>query len=248
MPLTPLIHITAAYSNAVLLAILPHISDCAKQLDLPIPQPITASQVSRFATSSYENDVGGGVWLTNGYWFNFSLGYVEGFRSSTNWFSNQNDNWDDLKYLKRYIGKDNMTTNEAVALARSSFVKLGYKLADFNLDAAPTRLEGPYDTKKLGHIPFCRVEWDNPAVDTDEKRAGQISLVQFDIDLQRKQIVGMGLSSTNFWRPNPQIDVVPETELDYRKRIQGKMFVRSNAPIHFVPNNRTNTAVLLKDD
>jgi hypothetical protein len=33
--------ITVSYSNAVLVAIMPHISNFAKALDLPIPQPVT---------------------------------------------------------------------------------------------------------------------------------------------------------------------------------------------------------------
>ena len=43
MPITALIHITSAYSNAVLVAIMPHVNDFAKKMDLPIPLPITVS-------------------------------------------------------------------------------------------------------------------------------------------------------------------------------------------------------------
>ena len=232
---------TATYSNAVLVAILPHISDCAKQLDLPIVQPITVSQVARLAPSPYTNDVGGGVWLTNDYWFIFTSGHVNGFHAATNWFSNQNDNWNDTEYLKRFTGKDNMTTNEAIALARSSFANLGYKPEDFKVDGAPTKIEGPYDNKKLGHIPFCRIEWDDPAIGTDEERLGANYVVQFDVDTQQKQVVGMFLGSTNFWRPNPKVDAEPEMESDYRKRIQGKMFTRTDAAIRSV-QRATNTA------
>ena len=52
-----LIHMTAAYSNAVLVAILPHVSDFAKKLDLPIPQPITATQVLKSRPSPYQGRV-----------------------------------------------------------------------------------------------------------------------------------------------------------------------------------------------
>jgi len=58
-----LIHMTATYSNAMLVAILPHVSDCAKQLDLPITQPITTSQVAHFRPSPYKNIITGGIWL-----------------------------------------------------------------------------------------------------------------------------------------------------------------------------------------
>jgi hypothetical protein len=226
MPITQLLHITATYSNAVLVAVLPHISDCAKQLDLPIALPVTAGQVVRFNVMPHKDFAGGGLWLTNGYAFTFEWGYVDSFRSSANWFANQ-----ELEGVERFAGKDNMTTNDVIEFARSSFVKLGYNAADFHVNDHPTRLEGPYDTKKIGHVPYCRVVWESPEASTPEERAHSYN-IRFDIDMQRKQVVGMFLSSTNFWRSDPKIDVVPELESDYRKRIQGHMFVRTNAIPH----------------
>src|SRR6202012_2002602 len=80
MPLPKLLHITVAYSHAVLVAILPYISDFAKKLDLPIPQPITTNQVARFNPSNLKGFIGGGLWLTNHYLFNYNNGCVESFR------------------------------------------------------------------------------------------------------------------------------------------------------------------------
>ena len=214
MPITPLLHITAAYSNAVLVAVLPHVSDCAKQLDLPIAQPITIEQVARFNTSPYADNVGGGLLLTNHYWFVFSSGYVDSFRSPDDWFINQS-----LEGVERFAGKDNMTTNVAIEFARSSFSKLGYTPETFHVNEQPTSLEVPSDSKKIGHIPYCRIIWESPEATTRQERLNSYT-VKFDIDMQRKLVVGMFLSGTNFWRPNPKIDVQPELESDYRKRIQ----------------------------
>jgi hypothetical protein len=226
-----LIHMTATYSNAMLVAILPYISDCAKQLDLPIELPITANQVAHFGASPYKDSIGGGVWLTNHYWFVFNDGFVRGFRSPDDWFTMADEYWD---HLERYVGKDNMTTNEAVELARDSFRKLGYKSEDFQVDGQPTNLEGPYDNKKLGHIPCCKVEWNSPEA-TSQEEFDRSYKIRFDIDMQSKQVVGMTLMSKRFFQTNPKVDVVPELESDYRKRIQGKMFVRTNAPAHYHP-------------
>ncbi|EEF57893.1 hypothetical protein Cflav_PD0843 [Pedosphaera parvula Ellin514] len=72
-----LIHITAAYSNAVLVAILPHVSDFAKKLDLPIPQPIAANQVIWFKQVPFKGQIDGALVLSNNCWFHFSShGYV----------------------------------------------------------------------------------------------------------------------------------------------------------------------------
>jgi hypothetical protein len=245
-PMLQLIHITATYSNAMLVAILPHISDCAKQLDLPIQQPITAAQITRFSPSPYKDFIGGGFWLTNRCWFVFDNGYVHGFRSPDDWFTMADEYWD---HLERYVGKDNMTTNEAVELARNSFRNLGYEPKKFHVDDQPTNVEGPYDNKKLGHIPCCRVEWNSPEA-TNQEEFNRSYHIQFDIDMHSRQVVGMSLSSKKFFRPDPNVDVVPELESDYRKRIQDKMFFRTNAPAHYSqprslqlePDSRLNVA------
>lgn len=245
MPLV-FIHVTAAFSNAVLVAILPYVSDCAKALNLPIPQPITTSQVQRFGTSPVKDRIGGGLMLTNQYFFTFEYGIVTSFRCPDDYFTMADENWE---HLERYVGKDNMTTNEAIQLARDSFGKLGYKPEDFGVDGPPTLCEGPYDNKRLGHIPYCRAEWKSPGItdemESDPKVKNSYLLtncwVYFDINLQTKQVTAMELSSRQFWLPNPKIDVVPELESDYQKQNQVHLFVRTNAPLHWPLNLATNT-------
>jgi hypothetical protein len=245
MPLV-FIHVTAAFSNAVLVAVLPCVADCAKTLNLPIPQPITTSQVQRFGTSPVKDRIGGGLMLTNQYFFTFEYGIVTSFRCPDDYFTMADENWE---HLERYVGQDNMSTNEAVQLARDSFRKLGYKPEDFGVDGPPTTFLGPHDSKRLGHIPYCRVKWESPAppeaMESDLKFAQSYLLtnysVYFDINLQTKQVVAMWRCSRRFWKPNPEIDVVPELESDYRKQTQMHMFIRSNAPPHWPLNQATNS-------
>src|SRR5437764_888392 len=84
-----LFQVTAQYSNAVLLAIMPYVSDFAKGLALPIPQPVTVTQVQRFGCSPRSDHVGGRVVLTNGYEFSFDRGRVMLYRSPHSYFSLQ---------------------------------------------------------------------------------------------------------------------------------------------------------------
>jgi len=217
MPLTFFIHVTAAYSNAVLVAILPHISDFAKKLDLPIPQPITTSQVAHFNVGRMEGEVAGGLFLTNHYQFAFGNGYVHVFH-------NLNDNPyvisdDPAQTWPRFAGPDNMTTNDAIEFARDTLRKLGYNPKLLHADGPPFSVHGPYDMKAGYHFPFCDIQWDDEKVGLD-----------FQIDMNKKMLVGMSLVSTNCFRPDPKIDVVPELESDYQKRIRGNMFIRTNAP------------------
>ena len=62
-----LIHMTTTYSNALLVAILPYVSDFAVKLDLPIAKPVTLQQVQKFSPSPYRERAEGAVWLTNGW-------------------------------------------------------------------------------------------------------------------------------------------------------------------------------------
>jgi len=141
-----------------------------------------------------------------------------------------------------YVGKDNMTTNEAIQLARDSFRKLGYKPEDFQVDGQPANVEGPYDNQKLGHLPYCKVEWNSPEA-TSQKEFDQSYKIRFDIDMQSKQVVGMSLISKRFFRPDPKLDVVPELESDYRARIQS----HANIPVLNLNTGKPPTIPLKKE-
>jgi hypothetical protein len=222
-----LIHMTATYSNAMLVAILPHISDFSKKLDLPIVQPIAASQVQEFRPSNVKDLVGGGLMLTNGYWFAFNNGCVNGFRSPDNAFTDQDPaaNWPKYAY-----GKDNMTTNEAIALARGSLIRLGYTPELLGCDRSPTSFTGPYDTKDGHHVPHCQIRWERyPHPKSSEEQAGN-DFVTVEINMDKKTVTGLSIASRKIWKSGPKVDVEPELEKDYKKRPIGTMFVRSNAP------------------
>jgi hypothetical protein len=239
-------HVTAAYSNAVLVAVLPYVADCAKALNLPIPQPITTNQLKHFGVDPYRGHFGAGLTFTNDYFFTFEYGIVTSFRCPDDWYTMADENWD---HLDRYVGTDNMTTNEAIQLARDSFRKLGYKPEDFGVDGPPTTFWGPHDSKRLGHIPYCRAEWESPAMpealESDPKFAHSYLLTNhsmyFDINLQTKQVVAMFVGGRPIFKTNPKIDVVLELESDYRKRNQMQIFVRTNVPPHWQSDQITNT-------
>jgi len=199
---------TATYSNAMLVAILSHVSDCARQLDMPIPQPVTVNHVRRFNPSPYKDFVGGGLWLTNQYWFVFNDGFVHGYRCPDDYFTMADENWDNLE---RYVG----------------------------VDIAPTHTLGPYENKRLGHIPYFRAEWSSPKA-RSRAEFDRGYRIQFDISLQQKRVVGMSLMSKRFFRPDPKVDVVPELESDYQKQKQVHLFVRTNAPPHWPLDQVTN--------
>ena len=220
-----LIHMTAAYSNAVLVAILPHVSDFAKTLDLPIQQPITVGQVLRCNPNPYQGRIGGPVVLTNHYWFLFDYrGYVVSFTSATNVFFGDEDAVD---HPEHYTGKTRMTTNEIVALARTALLKLGHPPAVTHSDTPP-ELTGPYDLKQVGHVTFCRVSW----VPIKDEDSDGYSDVRVEINTQLKSVVGLylGFARTNKIGTPLKVDMEPETQSQFQKRTKATLYFRTNAP------------------
>ncbi len=240
-----LIHMTLAYSNAVLVAVLPHISEFAAKLDLPVQRPITTNQVTWSSPSPYKGFIADGVTLTNHYVFLYhwqgydgAHGLIDCFRAPTNWFFEQEFTDENIT---KYFGQDHMTTNEAVAMARDALKKLGYKPELTHADYAPT-LEGPFDLhaegRVGGHVPYCCVSWEWPK--TEELRDQNHIRVEINMDLKTLAGMTVTLSPTNDFRDIPATpkipsNVVPELEADYQKRMResGKMFINTNAPQRF---------------
>jgi hypothetical protein len=216
MPLADLIHITAAYSNAVLIAVLPHVTDFAKKLDLPVPVPITQGQVVKFNVNPLQGFVGGGLWLTNGYQFAFNNGCVYRFTILTNnpWLSE-----DPAQDWPHFVGKVNMTTNDAIMFARAELVKLGYEPEMLQADIPPTAFEGGGTLKQGGQFPYCQIKWRKEIMTIADKDTAASVTVQ--VNMTDKTLLGISIISRRIWQPEPVIDVKPELESDYRKRIQG---------------------------
>lgn len=221
MPLLQMVHMTAAYSNAVLVAILPHVNDFAKKMDLPIPLPITLNDVSKFNCDPLQSHIGGGIWLTNKYLFSFENGIVVNYRAPDNFFFDESFPIP----MQKYSGKDNMTTNDAIELARDSLKKLGYDPKDLHTDVVPFSLQGSFNMHDGHHVPYCEIRWIKESDDDN-------SYATFQINMQTKQVVGLSVISRKIWKINPQVDVIPELESDFKKKHAFNMFTDTNAPSH----------------
>ena len=241
-----LVHMTAQYSNAVLVAVLPYVTEFAAKLDLPIQRPITTDTVRWSHPSPYKDWVEDGVVLTNHYWFALDCrGFVGGFRAPTNWFFEQE--MTDESIVK-YFGQDHMTTNEVVKMARDTLRKLGYKPELAHSYETP-ELDGPYDLHAEGriggHVPYCNVKWEWPK--PENMNVADLNRIEIAINMDTKTLAGFTLilSRTNHLPTAPiKVDMVPELESDYQKRMKasGKMFINTNAPMRFPgrPPAKTN--------
>ena len=115
------LQVTAEYSNAVLLAIMPHVSDFATRLDLPMVKPVTLVQVREFRCSWRSDEIGGSIHLINGWQFTVLDGRVCRCRSPQSYYDLQ-----DPEKLSQFYGKVLVSESQAVEAARQAIRKLGY--------------------------------------------------------------------------------------------------------------------------
>ncbi|MDB6038643.1 MAG: hypothetical protein JWM99_2484, partial [Verrucomicrobiales bacterium] len=128
MDLQGTIQMTAAFSNAVLVAIMPYVSDFAAKLKLDLPLPLTTNQVQAFGPSI--NDIGGTVVLTNGAAFNFFNGQIEIYENPAG------RRWD-TRQEATTIDKLRLNPDQAVEAARTKIKALGYNLETLYADLQP---------------------------------------------------------------------------------------------------------------
>jgi hypothetical protein len=191
--------VTAEYSNAVLVAIMPYVSDFAKNLDLPITQPITPAHVRFFGCSPRSDHIGGRVVLTNAYEFTFDRGRVVLFRSPNSYFS-----LSEVERIPEFYGPVRVTPKEVVQVARDTIRKLGYTEAMFHADHPPQVTPPPRSGDN--HVSRYRVEWLDPEKPATPYGIRSVTL-DLEIDAVTKQIHMLGLLSKATERPDPTIGV-----------------------------------------
>jgi hypothetical protein len=194
-----MIQVTAQYSNAVLVAMLPHVSDAAKKLDLPVPLPITQQQVVGSGVTPYftwtGELAGWGVLIKGGWRLGFSWGYFDSFTSPHSYFVLQ-----DPDEIPKFVGTVRMTKSEAVQMARETLKKLGISLESVYAEQEP-RVTLPPKTL-TGIVPRYRIEWMDPRANTDA--------IDIEVNADAKRVERLHIRfNSNLRRPWPKFGVEP---------------------------------------
>lgn len=191
-PVMEIYQITAEYATAVVLAIMPFISDCSRALNLCDPCLVTTNQISSFGAKD-RHGVGGTVILQSGDYFDFEDGHIELYDSGNSYFTLQNP-----EVSPRYFGVLRLDRAQAIQVAREFVEKLGYNLADVFMDQAPAKVEGPVKAKgKL--IPYYKLTWLDP------RSTG----AEIEVNGESGKVERAWLFSPNFRRPPPLLPVKP---------------------------------------
>jgi len=198
-----LVQVSSEYAHAVLLAILPFISDFSCRLDLPIGS-VTTNQVVEFKCDPRQGQTGGALTLANGYKFTFFDGRVSVYRSPQSYFSLQ-----DPEQVSTFFGPVKLSETQALQIALGAIRKLGYEAAVFDADKAPVitpprRIGTNYVTRYL-------FRWRNQKWPISQNESAVFpSLLDMEINASNGQIEMVVISSRETRRPSPKADVVPQ--------------------------------------
>ena len=190
-----MVRVTADYSNAVLVAILPYISDVAQKLDLPLPHPVTAAQVLECSIPP-SGKTEAQVIFRGGWSFAFQRGHVETIQSPHCYYMLQ-----DPDHIPSFYGEVKMSKAEAVQLARDTLKKLGLPLESVFAEQEP-EVSGP-PMVGTNTVPHYQVLWPHPRGGTS---------VQMEINGNLKRVERIRLRNERLEKPPPYVSVVPEHE------------------------------------
>jgi len=193
------IQVTADYSNAVLVALLPYVSDYAHRLNLPVPQPVTAADVVHSSILPWVAEGGGiggaGIGVKGGYGFTFQFGFIEHFGGPHSYEGFPNKNPDNIH---RFFGEVKMSKVEAVQMARDTLRKVGIPLEWVFAEQEPDVKLPVID----GHtVHYYRIRWSDiwPGHDS----------VDMEIDAQAKRVERLDIMNLNLHQLSPKAAVVP---------------------------------------
>ncbi|MGH7989133.1 MAG: hypothetical protein ACREDS_02920 [Limisphaerales bacterium] len=192
--------ITAAYSNAMLVAIMPHVSDFAQKLDLPTPQPVTIAQVERFICFPRSDHIGGRVVLTNGCEFIFDHGRMERFDSPHSYYFLQ-----DPDLVPKFYGPIKITEAQALQIAHNAIKKLGYTDAMLATDRRPRVDPPPQDGNHF--IARYQIRWYDPTRGGDPNQPTRS--IEFEINATTGQIETIDIPNPNTFRADLKLNVHP---------------------------------------
>ena len=198
-----LVQITAQYSNAVLVAVMPYVSEFSRQMDLPVHKPVTTTQVSQFKCDPRLGEIGGALTLTNGFQFTFLDGRVCVYRSPESYFSLQ-----DPEQIPRFYGPVKISEKKALKAARSAMKKLGFDSLVIDADGAP-RVTPP---EKIGtnYVARYRFQWLDPTWPGSRESGAAIpALLDVEVNASNRRIEMLAISDRDTRRPSPVVDVVP---------------------------------------
>jgi len=173
-------------TNAVLSFVLSQVTDFAHKANLP-DQTNSIAQVKEFIP--LHNKLGGWVTFNSGNTYYFDFGYVVSFESSHAFYGLQ-----DPSLIPKFYGSLNMTTNEAIELARKTIRELGYSEEMLYADLRPeVETPAPMGTNIIPHFLITWPAANRPVTES----------ASFEINGSARRIESIWFLNWNLYRDVP---------------------------------------------
>jgi hypothetical protein len=189
-----------AYADALVPIVFSAITGVGEKLGLAdFERPLTTNRVARFRC---EPQPPGWDWvhctvdLTNGCRFVYRHDRVSEYYAADDFFGHPRR----PRRVPDFQGVWRLSDLEAADLARAAVGKLGYSQTLFGLERPPV-IHRP-KIRGTNVIPRLLMAWEN------RSEAGRLlSLAEFEIDADSRQLKSVHLDATNFWGGKPRIDL-----------------------------------------
>lgn len=172
--------------------------DWARKFDFNLPLPITTNHVKRFYCSN-----NGGVpyvelTLTNNWEFTYRVNCITYAGSPRRFFESEN-----LPFrVKDFVGKWNLTEDQAIDLARQTVAKFGGPPGFLRVDKKP-RVRRPTPVGAMPTIPRLWIEWRYPP--DPQKRVEQ--WIELEIDCNKGTVEMIHFDDVRLWDKPPDLGV-----------------------------------------
>lgn len=186
--------INSEYAQRLIPFVMRAIDEYGQKLFLPLPRPLTTSQVARFLLVDNGGWPHSEIELTNGWRFIYRNSMVNGYYVPDNLF-----NSDQRPILiKEFVGKWNLTEQEAIELVRRSIAKLNYPTNLVHMDFAP-QVSKP----ALPGLPRYFFSWNLENAAHDDLQ----SKVEAEVDADKGELKSLYYDDKAYWNKPPPIDV-----------------------------------------
>jgi len=184
--------VNPVFAAKFLVAILPELSRFSSAIGANITLPLTTNEVdiSKYTCRRFDGSPIAQIYLKNGDRFNYQNGHVAGFYAHDAYRK-----FPEYDRLDQFLGKINMTTNQAIELGERALKALGYR------EALPKPWFG--GRAFVGDKEFSRYVfyWRHPG--------DSLEFASIEIDVESKTIKSLFSDEKSLWREPPIIELAP---------------------------------------
>lgn len=205
---TRTIQITPEYKEAALRAILPLFSDFAHKLQLPVPYPLTRSDIVDFGMTPFQrkDTVVDTVFVVTrqGFSFSFFLGIVRGF----SWPNSYSTTTINMHSVSNFFGTVKVTRKQAIQSARDTLKKIDVPLEDVFAEQEPQVEMPKWETNTIARY---LIKWCDPRGGVNGS-----TTVRAEVNAETGKVESLNISPVNgLKRPAPKVSVIPPEGHDF---------------------------------